>query len=293
MRRRITLAAALLATVIPAAQAVTPDCPAAELRAAKTAKWEVADADQRQRLALRSVACLSSPDPVLRDELAFEALQAWMRADQLQTATVQSLRATLTAQLTQPDAQGFTRPFAALVLAEVARVDRIKPYLEPQQRVQLVRAAADYLSGVRDYRGFDTQQGWRHGVAHGADLMLQLALNPALERAEHEVMLAAIAAQVAPAGEHFYHYGEGERLMAPVFYLSRRATLACSDWDAWLAALSRPAGGARLSQAALARRHNLNSFLLPLYVSVSESKDEAQRACLKPLVLRSLQQAGA
>ena len=30
---------------------------------------------------------------------------------------------------------------------------------------------------VRDYRGFDAKQGWRHGVAHGADLLLQLSRN--------------------------------------------------------------------------------------------------------------------
>ena len=27
-------------------------------------------------------------------------------------------------------------------------------------------AAAAYLSGVRDYRGYDETAGWRHGVAH-------------------------------------------------------------------------------------------------------------------------------
>jgi hypothetical protein len=120
--------------------------------------------------------------------------------------------------------------------------------------------------------------------------MLQLSLNPALGRAEHDQMLAAIASQVAPQGEHFYRYGEGERLMAPIFYLSRAKTLQCSDWDAWFARLAAPPATAGTQQAALARKHNLNSFLQPLYVNVSESKDEAQRNCLKPLVLRTLKQ---
>ena len=266
-------------------------CPAAALREAKAAKWQVADDTRRQALALESLACLRSPNPVERDELAFEALQAWMRADKLDTATVQELRTRLGAQLTAPDPHGFARPFAALVRADVARVDRVKPYLAPEQRAQLVAAAAGYLRGVRDYRGFDEKQGWRHGVAHGADIMLQLSLNPALARAEHEQILAAIASQVAPAGEHFYHYGEGERLMAPVFYLSRAKTMECSDWDNWFAALAAKPAAAGTRQAALARKHNLNGFLQPLYVNVSESKDEAQRNCLKPLLLRALRQA--
>jgi hypothetical protein len=286
--RAIVLAAAAGAVPAPSAAAA---CPAAALREAKASQWQAGGNAARQALALQAVACLSSPDPAERDELAFEALQAWMRAGQLDTDTVQQLRTRLAAQLRAPDPQGFARPFAALVLADVARVDRVKPYLSAEQRAQLVGEAPDYLRSVDDYRGFDEKQGWRHGVAHAADIMLQLALNPALGRAEHEQILSAIASQVAPPGEHFYHYGEGERLMAAVFYLSRAKTLACSDWDSWFARLAAAPATAGTQQAALARKHNLNGFLQPLYINISESKDEAQRSCLKPLLLRALKQA--
>jgi len=296
---RAAAVAALLAVLaspcLAQLAAMSGACPAAALREAKAAKWLVTDDAQRQALALQAVACLASPDPVERDELAFEALQSWMRGDKLNTGIIQMLRIRLSAQLTAPDPQGFARPFAALVLADVARVDRMKPYLTPEQRTQLVGAAADYLQSVRDYRGFDEKQGWRHGVAHAADVMLQLSLNPALGRADHERMLAAIASQVAPNGEHFYHYGEGERLMAPVFYLSRAKTMECGDWDRWFAGLAAPSAATAAitpatRQSALARIHNLKSFLQPLYVSISESKDEAQRDCIKPLLLRTLKQ---
>jgi len=289
----VVLATACLAGVpaIAAPDSTAAACPVNALREAKAAKWHLGDDLRRQELALQTVSCLSSPNPFERDELAFEALQAWMRADKLDTATVQDLRTRLTAQLHAPDPQGFARPFAALVLADVARVDRIKPYLSTDQRAQLVGAATEYLRGVNDYRGFDEKQGWRHGVAHAADIMLQLSLNPALTRAEHEQMLAAIAGQVAPSGEHFYRYGEGERLAAPIFYLSRVKTLQCGDWDAWFARLAAPPASAGTQQARLARKHNLNGFLQPLYINISESKDEAQRNCLKPLLLRALKQA--
>jgi hypothetical protein len=258
-----------------------------ELLALKAAQWQVPSDARRQQLALDLVECLADPDPVLRDEVAFEALSAWMRDEKLTTATVQALRTTLLPHLKAADPQGFARPFAALVLAEVARVDRRKPYLSPVARQELVAAAAAYLSGVRDYRGFEPQAGWRHGVAHGADLMLQLALNPALGRSEHEAMLAAIASQVLPS--HFYIYGEGERLMAPVFYLARRDTLTATDWEAWLSRLvsarqpTQPA-----SQAALAQAHNLKQFLYPLFAALSQSPDAAQRERLLPALIRAL-----
>ena len=109
------------------------------------------------------------------------------------------------------DASGFRRPFAALALAEVARADRIEPYLTEPERHELAEAGAAYLRGVRDYRGFTAGEGWRHGVAHGADLMLQLALNPRLSRTDADRLLGAIAAQVAPMGPVYYIHGESAR----------------------------------------------------------------------------------
>jgi hypothetical protein len=262
-----------------------------ELAGLRGAKWAVADHARRQALAIGMLACLADPDPALRDDVGFESLQTWMRAQQLEPATMQALRAALQARLTATDSTGFAQPFAALALAEVARADRIKPYLSEAERGALVRAATGYLAGVRDYRGYDEKEGWRHGVAHGADLMLQLALNPALGKPEHMAMLAAIASQLSKPGTqvpaHFYRYGEGERLMAPVFYLAHRNTLAGADWEAWFAALA-PAPGQ--SQTTLAYRHNLKGFLYPLYASLADSGNQAQRARLLAIVTKALKQ---
>ena len=233
--------------------------------------------------------CLRSPDPVLRDATGFTALQTLMRKQRIDTAGLHTIRTRLLASLKTPDAGGFAQSFAALVLAEVVRADRVTPFLSGAERHELVRAASTYLESVRDYRGFDPAEGWRHGVAHGADLMLQLALNPAISGADHEQMLAAIATQVAPPGTHFYRYGEGERLMAPVFYLARRDTLDGAQWEAWFARLPAAPSGP-LTETSLARRHNLKGFLYPLYASLSESRDAAQRARLLPVVTKALKQ---
>jgi hypothetical protein len=52
---------------------------------------------------------------------------------------------------------------------------------------------------------------------HASDLLLQLAINPAVDKAQLDAILTAIAAQAMPPGDHFYMYGEGERLSRPVF----------------------------------------------------------------------------
>jgi hypothetical protein len=276
-----------------AAAACPPDgMNRSQLASLRNAKWEVADHARRQTLALGMLDCLLDPDPALRDEAGFESLHTWMRTQKLDSATMQAIRAALQARLAAPDSTGFAQPFAVLVLAEVVRADRIKPWLSDPQRAALIQAGTGYLAGVRDYRGFDEKDGWRHGVAHGADMMLQMAVHPALGKPEHQAILAAVASQLAAPGKqlpaHFYRYGEGERLMAPVFYLARRTTLDAADWEAWFAALAP--NDAPRSQAALAYRHNLKSFLYPLYASLAESKDEAQRARLLPIVTKALKQ---
>ena len=284
--------AGALASSVPASAACPPDgVTRAQLSELRGAKWDVADDTRRQALAIGLLDCLLDPDPALRDEIAYEALQNWMRAARLSPATLRTIRSTLLARLKEQDSAGFAQPFAALVLAEVARADRVKPFMTGAERSALVREAASWLAGVRDYRGFSETEGWRHGVAHGADLMLQLALNPALGKADQQAILAAIGAQVMPVGPffpHFYQFGEGERLMAPVFYLARRDTLTGADWDAWFARLASTARQDPGSMAALAQRHNLKSFLLPLYVALAETRDTAQRARLLPIVTKTL-----
>jgi hypothetical protein len=171
----------------------------------------------------------------------------------------------------------------------VARVDRLQPFLSPAERAELVEAATAYVRAVRDYRGFEAREGWRHGVAHGADLLLQLGLNPALDAAQLRSILAAIAAQVAPPGEHFYVFGEGERLMAPAFYIGRRNVLSADDWSAWFAALAAARPKAEpATLATLAARHNLSQFLLAFYASLKESGTPEMQARLLPGVTAAL-----
>ena len=262
-----------------------------QLETLKSNKWQLADEAARQMLALTLLDCLVVADPVLRDELAFEALSTWMRTKQLTTDTLRRVNTELQARLKDDvvDAAGFGKPFAVLTLAEVARVDRIQAFLSNEELDQLISSGTKYLTGVRDYRGFVTGEGWRHGVAHGADLMLQLSLNSRLSRMQLDRLLDAIASQVAPGGEHFYRYHEGERLMAPVFYIARKTLHENSDWDVWIAKLTARGNGAEsTTQTSLARRHNLAGFLLPLYFSLQESSDLAQRARLLPAVTKAL-----
>lgn len=244
-----------------------------ELDALKESQWAIEDEARRNAFALELAACLGDPDPAVRDGIAFEALQHLMRSRQLRASTMLALLSDLSARLTAPEGAGFERPFAALVLAEVARADRIEAYLTPTQRAALLDTAINYLINVRDYRGFDQAEGWRHGVAHGADLMLQLALNPAIEKPELIRIRDAIATQVAP-GSHAYVFGESERLATPILYMAQRNVFSADEWTAWLtqiAGTEEEWRAARFTAEGLTRRHNIMAFLNAIYVNAEVS----------------------
>ncbi|KGQ19611.1 DUF3011 domain containing protein [Lysobacter dokdonensis DS-58] len=287
MRAVLAVVVLLLAVVAPA----RADCPPEgrtreQLEALKVLEWTVPDAAERQQLAEGLVDCLGDADPTLRDGIAYEALSHWMRAEQIDEAGLRALRDRLYAALKADDPDGFRRPFAALVLSEVARTDRIKPWMSAKERRAMVETASRYLESVTDYRGFDDAEGWRHGVAHGSDWLMQLALNPALERKQLDRMLAAIATQVVPSTSHAYVYGEPGRLARPVLFIAKRALHTQAEWEAWFTALARKLGDAKAynDNGWLLRRHDLLAFLTALYLEADRSDDPQLQALEAPVV---------
>jgi hypothetical protein len=237
------------------------------------------------------VTCLASPDPELRDQFAYTSLAKLLRDQRPAAEQLEYLSVQLDRLLQQPDPEGVAHPFAILVLAEVARTDRIEAWMSPAQRQALVDKASRFLENVSDYRGFDPQVGWRHGVAHGADLAMQLTLNPALSGTQQLQLLQAIGRQVAP--DHAYRFGEPERLARPVLFIARRDELDPQEWQAWFAALTDPAPmssweAAWQDEKGLARRHNLRAFALEIYLNATLSEQPGIQA-LKPRALEVLQ----
>jgi len=233
------------------------------------------------------IACLGDPDPAVRDDFAFALWTQGLRGKHLKPDGLRHAAERLTAILAAPeDKAGFHRPFAALALSEVARADRVESFLTEAELHALAATGATYLRGVTDYRGFVAGEGWRHGIAHGADLLMQLSLNPRLTRADADLLLGAIAAQVAPAGSHAYVHGEARRLARPLLFLAKRPDIDDAAWAAWFQSLhpgDTPRWKAPYASAeGLAAVHNSSAFGDAIYVAASESQDPQVRR-LAPL----------
>lgn len=242
----------------------------------KAAKFEIVDERPRQALATAITSCLASPEPSLRDGIAFEALTHMLRARQLDDATMRALLVDLTARLQAPDPYGFGQSFAALVLSEVARADRVQAFLTDDERVKLLVDAQHWFIDISDYRGFDDTDGWRHAVAHGSDLLMQLALNSKIDADGLRLIVSAVGAQAAPQ-THAYIHGESERLARPVLFAAARGVMDEAAWGEWLKAIATPkdAGAVFSSEAGLAWRHNTQAFVQALYVNVVLGADPA------------------
>jgi hypothetical protein len=251
---------------------VAADCPPTGwdmqvLSQLREANFEGLTPQRRAALAAGLLDCLAAPDPQLRDGVAYSGLSSWLRGGLIEPA----LRAELTDRVLallqgSEDELGFSRSFAALVLSELVRADRIDPQLPGPKLAQIRQTASDWYRQIADYRAFDPVEGWRHAVAHGADLILQLAVHPATDADALAELMQALASQIAPAGAYGYRHSESERQARAVYFAYQRDLLASAWWSNWLQELSanrpdNPWSAAFDSAEGLARRHNMLGFL--------------------------------
>jgi hypothetical protein len=292
MLKKVTwsLLTILAATAVEAQRATCPPTgwTLTRLDALKRDGFKMPDAFQRHELAIALTGCLADPKPEIRDGIAFEALSTWMRAGQLDLATMQTLRGDLLKMMARPDAEGFGSAFAALVLSEVARTDRLRAWMSAEERDVLVRSGALYLARVKDYRAFSDAEGFRHAVAHGADLLLQLALNPLTTKAQLDHMMLAVATQVAPDADIAYWAGEPDRLARPIVFIAQRKLHSEAEWQTFFCEVTNPKPlaswkAAFTSERGIKQRHNVRAFLLSVYASATTSDDAGIRQLIGPV----------
>lgn len=256
-------------------------CVARDWDAGTRRAW-LAQAEGEADAALALVTCLDEADPGLRDEFALGGLTTWLRGGKVDVATRGELARRLLVLLEgAPDEAGFRRPFAAMALAEVARAERLDPRLSAEELQSLVVIADRYLRSIRDYRAWDAREGWRHAVAHGADLVLQLGLHPGIDGGTQARLLDALATCIAPLDGPAYTHGEAERFARAVHHLHARGLVPAEAQRSWLRQLhasASPGESAGISAGKLAWRHNLWSFLQALgYAARSSGQTDRAR----------------
>jgi hypothetical protein len=286
---RIILATLLVACASPRPAAVCPGDergePAVPAEDAALVRWKQIGATKDKAppegttaasLVPELVAYLSSLDPVRRDQIGYEVLATWIGTKRLSADETRALMRTLIANLEGPlDAPVFGRSFSALVLAEVARLDRKEPFLTDAERASLLRAARAYAERETDLRGYTGATGWAHAAAHTGDLLAQLAQSSKLTAEDRAQILDAVAALVARKHGHRLGHAEDSRL-APSVIVSAKAGLAPEAITAFVAKLRAPLvekGMPAFEPGLYYAQRNARDLLFTLYVYGTTAKE--------------------
>jgi hypothetical protein len=243
---------------------------------------------------------LGSPDPELRDELAYEISAAWIYRDQRLSGSellplVHKCKSNLRHGVGQNGTDSvFLRSFSALELSLVAALDLKKPVLSDGEFEQLLTAALNYMNAERDLRGYDPQKGWMHATAHTADLLKFLGRDARLKPADQARILDAIAGKLRQ--RHVFVFGENERMAAAVLSLIRRKDFDRSGFDNWLSHFAQQDvslwASPELDTTEFAAMQNAKDLLRSLFVQMNltqaqETNEEPTKAavlgCLKQL----------
>jgi hypothetical protein len=189
-------------------------------------------------LAQELIPWLASPDPELRDTLAYTILDVWIRHAPLPDAQLLTLLPPLQHNLTAAIGESgtdsvFKRSFSALTLASFAERDLQQTFLSPAQYRDLFASALAYLRDERDTRGFDPTKGWIHSTAHTSDLLAALARNPHFTAPDQQALFTAVEQRLHSAG-HVYTFGEQDRLAVALLCVITRDDFQLTNFQKWL-----------------------------------------------------------
>ncbi len=286
--------ATLLLFFFPLLLAAQPQHDSAYWQAIAKNRYTVPEHESADALSRELSALLVSPDPELRDDLAYSILARWIYRSNISTPQLITLtdewRANLKAGIGETNTDSVLhRSFSALCLSSMAAREAKTPFMGAPRYHQLVAEAVAYLQAERDLRGYDAKLHWIHSTAHTADLLAALASSSLLTKEEGSAILSAIAARLSSAHE-VYTQGEQDRLAAAVVAVIRRSDFDASAFEPWLNGIhdeDREVWTAT-SPESLARFQNHNYLLQALTVRLALESDFPRIADCKLKVLALL-----
>jgi hypothetical protein len=243
-------------------------------------------------------ALLASPDPVLRDDVAYTAAERWIRAGALDAADLRQLMVlwlenTKDGRGRDADDRVFKRSFSALTLSLIAARDLTNPFLDAAEVQTFFESMLTYFGEEIDLRGFDPARGWIHSVAHTADALKFLARNPKLPPGADIRLLQAVRAKIESTATVFV-WGENDRMALALQSAIRRPDADPNALAGWLEHWANQhqtlwANGAQVDPARFARVENARQVMRSLHTALAlEAKptpigDNARQAVLVTL----------
>jgi hypothetical protein len=185
---------------------------------------------------------LGSPDPRVRDGIAYPVLASWVSNgvyDHLLRTLGDGLCVLMEDGVGRvADDSVFRRSSAVLVLAEIIERDTRMDVVDDRALLGWGDRIATWLVAEKDLRGYVQGRGWAHAVAHGADAVAALARSPRIDGPALGFLLDVIADRVLEPTPEFWVAGEPDRLASAAMVALRRDLLEMDTLDPWLRRLA-------------------------------------------------------
>jgi hypothetical protein len=235
-----------------------------------------ADADLNE-LTAELVGWLGDPNPHRRDELAYTVLATWISEgvyDDLLVGLGDGICSGLVVGLgNDGDDTVLRRSFSALVLAEVIARDNGALLLDADHVVRWGERATSWYVREQDLRGYVAGIGWAHAVAHGADLVGQLARSRHLAATEQAALLEVVADRLLAPTSHVLRHGEDDRLAYAVMAIAHRGDVGVAVLEPWVrrlgAGIHRPEAPGAPAEWPSPAAANTIAFLRALHLQLA------------------------
>jgi hypothetical protein len=120
------------------------------------------------------------------------------------------------------------------VLSEILARDNIELLVSATDVMRWGDRATSWYVRERDLRGYVQGRGWVHAVAHGADLIGQLARSRHLSSLEQTALLDVVADRLLAPTSHVWRHGEDDRLAYAVMAIVHRGDVGVNVLEPWV-----------------------------------------------------------
>ncbi|KXK13696.1 MAG: hypothetical protein UZ14_CFX002001549 [Chloroflexi bacterium OLB14] len=235
-------------------------------------EFRLSENDDLSKLIPEMLYHIGSTDNYLRDDLIYSAIATWVLDHN--AISHEQLREILQKilgdqhifySIGERDTDSvFRRSFSVLLLPLVLIAHRSQPFLSKTEIIQVKEKLIQYLKEEKDLRGFVSEKGWAHAIAHSADSLDDLAQCAEITEIDLREILAAIRAIISTY-EVVYTHGEDERLVTATIAVIKRSLLPELEIAQWIRSFETPVLNTDSMPQGIMMRANIKNFLQSLY----------------------------
>ena len=226
------------------------------------------------------LAHIGSVDPVLRDDLIYSTFAIWIFRHK--ALTQKKLREILQVILDEDHIHFklgeqntdsiFTRSFSALLLPLFLDAHRKESYLSNDELQTIKNKLLNLFRNEKDLRGYVSEKGWAHAVAHASDAIDELSLCSELGKSDLNEILEVVRSTACKPNYSYSHLEE-ERMTTIVISIISREVLNEEEITKWIQGFEEQVSSVDTMPEKQVIQGNTKNFLQSLYFRLRALKN--------------------